>query len=188
MKATRNNDGMIDLTGIPEKTAYALMALVGNVSGGYETTHEIWSALKEFFPKYTIEQLWNKYPIFESYDNIFRLNQKNLDTSFNYATRVLPAKTTQSLPRRDASGRFEKKVWVARFEYPDSSSFSKYYPNYNKRTVITNLTGKRRPLFDINFDSSIEGVDLLRGSFRKFLTSKIRGDVKWTKEYQSDVR
>lgn len=180
MKATRNKDGTIDLTGLSEKNAFGLMVLVGNTRILNDVTC-VWGHLNPLFPKFMRDNVWNKFKILK--ESIV-INEGEFEKAFASTTEFpVPAQPVkaQSNQRRDANGRFAKKVWVARFDYPDSN-----HPwVYVRRTVLTNLNGKRNPIIVSN---SIEGKDLARnGEFRKFSLNKIINGVQWKKEYASDL-
>ena len=185
MNVTRNTDGTFNLNGITELEAFSLLALTGNVYGGFETTDNAFSALSPLFPEY-VKGVYANHAIV--YPCRINLNKNELEAAFQKCRNTKPvAQKPVSTQRRDASGRFEKKVWVARFYYPDSSKPSYHTSNLVYRTLITNLTGKRKPAF---YSDSIDGIDLTRGAFRRFSLSKIKGGqnaIRWTKEYKSDV-
>jgi len=117
--------------------------------------------------------------------NITGLTREQALAALNqlYTFKTAPTRQNHSSQRRDSKGRFEKKVWVARFDYPDSRNRW----NVISRTVITQNSERQKPALNW-YEDAIEGVDLARGAFRKFVWGKIEGGVTWTKEYASDVK
>lgn len=189
MKATRNTKDNIDLTGMSEREAFVILSILGLASGGINT-YDVWDELQKLFPKYYNNAEWFKHPMVVekiSGSNV-NLSSANFEKMFKAcefeALPVLPVKTN-SLQRRDANGKFAKKVWVAYFYYPDSKNSTYWNPKYVYRTVITKIGGKKSPVLN---GHTIEGVDLARGAFRKFSLNKIKdNNIVWKKEYAEDL-
>jgi len=188
MNAVTNNDGTIDLKGLTKLQAFGLLALVGSINGGTGITTPIWNILLPLFPKYADNSgSYNKYELLKGNgeQNYISYNALNVNKLFDelYPKKSIASSGLTNQQRRDSKGRFEKKVWVARFDYPDSRNRL----DTIARTVITQITARQKPALHF-YEDSIEGVDLVRGAFRKFVWGRVEGDVTWTKEYASDVK
>lgn len=187
MNVTKDGNG-VNITGLTENQALVLMSMVGNLTGlRVEGLYEKFMGL---FPEYN--KVWAKHYNVESPTIILSEKQKKAHTTI--IDEILNARAirpkTISNQRRDTNGRFARKFWVARFSYPDSQN---RWSNV-ARTVITNNFERRPPdycsqeFYCYPTGIFIEGIDLARNAFRKFSVNKIVGQIKWTKEYASDVR
>ena len=177
MNVTKDKNG-VNVTGLTDNEALALMTLVGNVT--WSRTPRIYNSLSTLFPEY--QTIWTKHYNGNNTTIILSNEQQKIHNTIIDEVLNHRVHRPSAAQRRDASGRFLKKVWVARFSYPDS----KYRWQNVSRTVITNDDGRSRP--NLSFGDSIEGVDLARGAFRKFSFYKVVGNVKWTREYADQVK
>ena len=182
MKVTKDKNG-VNVTGLTDDQALAVMSLVGNVN--WPRVGGIYHNFCLIFPEY--QTVWYKHYKNGNKADI-NLSSEQLKTHNAIVDEILASRIVRAKPvstqRRDASGRFLKKVWVARFSYPSSQNSWHNVP----RTVITNATGRTRPYYNVHSGGSIEGVDLTRGAFRRFNVDKIVGNVKWTREYADQVK
>lgn len=183
MKVTKDRNGLVNVTGLTQREALAITTLLGSSAGGVISANMYLEFARLF--KNNLNMHETLIDASKSGNNYIYFDAKAFNS---YGNRVLNEKDANNSPkpvsnqRRDASGRFLKKVWVARFLYPASSNPWAKIP----RTVITSETARVRPVW--LYRNSIEGVDLTRGAFRKFNVDKIVGEVRWTREYADEVK